>query len=193
MKRIGLTGGIATGKSTVTNLLRERGVPVFCADAEVHRLLNEDEAVRQFLRKTFGETIIQPDGSVDRKAIGANIFANKELKQRLEGELHPRVRQARQAFFQKHADNALAVADIPLLYETDDPATYDEIWVVFAPETLQRQRLREQRGWDETTITQRLAAQWPIEKKRELADVVLENTTSLEALKAQVTGVLAGF
>jgi len=189
VKRIGLTGGIATGKSTVGAWLQQQGIPVFDADACVHNLLAHDASTLAFVAKTFGEATLLPQGQgVDRAALGQLVFANQPQRRVLEGWLHPRVRKAMEQFFMEHlqAGQAVAVGMVPLIYETNTQHLYNEVWLVDADEATQRKRLCEHRGLSPAEAEARLAAQWPLEQKRAMADVVLSNTGTLAQLYEQL-------
>jgi dephospho-CoA kinase len=192
VKRVGLTGGIATGKSTVGAWLQAQGVPVFDADACVHDLLAHDAETLAFVAATFGEACLLPQGDgVNRATLGAVVFTDADKRKVLEGWLHPRVRTAMEAFFTQHSQAPLAVGMVPLIYETNTQHLYDEVWLVAASPATQLHRLCHNRGLTPAQAEARLAAQWPIETKRTLATVVIDNDGDLEALRQQVAKVLA--
>lgn len=190
MKRIGLTGGIGSGKSLVGDFLKTQGVPVIDADTVVHQLLAEDAPVRTAIRETFGADIFTPDGRVDRPKLGAQVFAHPDRRRVLEGLLHPPTRVAIDRFFEAHAEAPLAVAMIPLLFESGLQDRYDETWLVVATEAQQMERLQATRGLSREEALARIHAQMPLDEKKARADVLIDNTGSPEATQRQVSALL---
>lgn len=192
--KIGLTGGIGSGKSTVGRLLEVLGVPVLDADAVVHTLLAQNPAVRQWLLERYGCSLLDEQNQIDRQALGQKVFANEAERKALEGLLHPLVREQTAAFFKQHQAKPQAGAMVPLIFETQTQSAYDVIWLVSLPETLQRERLKESRGLSEEQITQRLAAQMPLAQKQALlrpgVDALIDNSGSLEETQRQVLKLL---
>jgi dephospho-CoA kinase len=184
--KIGITGGIGTGKSTVGQWLSANGVPVIDADEVVHTLLNSNTTVQHHLKQWFGEAVIRPDGTVDRPLIAQQVFNNPPLLKQLEGLLHPLVRQAISQFFLAYAHHPRACALVPLLYENATANHYDAVWVVTCSPAQQRERLKQNRGMSDEAIDNRLASQWPLAKKVALASVVIDNSTTTEALHQQL-------
>jgi dephospho-CoA kinase len=197
MKRIGLTGGIASGKSAVGKWFEQHGIPVWDADTAVHTLLNTDKAIQQQLKMWFGEAVILPDGKANRPLMGERVFTDTLLKKQLEGLLHPLVRFSMEAFFadieQSQPTAPFAIAMIPLLFENGLQAQFDAVWVVNATQAQQIERMKTHRGMDEGAIRARLASQLPLAEKIALADVVINNTGTLEALYVQLEGLLSQF
>jgi dephospho-CoA kinase len=190
MKRIGLTGGIACGKSAVGKWFEQHGIPVWDADTAVHTLLNTDKSIQQQLKAWFGDTVILPDGTANRRLMGERVFADETLKKQLEGVLHPLVRISMEAFFadvqQTQPTAPFAIAMIPLLFENGLHGQFDTVWVVNATQAQQIERMKTHRGMSEVAILARLASQLPLEQKTVLADVVIDNTGTLEALYGQL-------
>ncbi|NPA58198.1 MAG: dephospho-CoA kinase, partial [Aquificae bacterium] len=144
MLKVGLTGSIATGKSTVARLLQKEGAFVISADDVVHRLLEKEEVKRR-IREILGD-VFKPDGSVDRKKVAEIIFSNPEKKKQLEELLHPQVQREIKNFFsrlEREKPDSIAVAEVPLMIETGSYKNYDVVVVVYAPESLQKKRLIE--------------------------------------------------
>jgi dephospho-CoA kinase len=191
VKRIGMTGGIGSGKSLVEGFLRELNVPVIDADAIVHQLLAEDEALKTAIRNHFGPQVFTPTGAGDRAALGQRVFANPTDRQLLESWIHPKVRASIDAFFQQHDAEPLAVAVIPLLYESGLQSRYDEIWLVVADEGQQLARLTEKRGLSETDARQRMAAQMPLSEKRQHHPIEIDNTQAPEETRCLVQALVA--
>lgn len=193
VRTIGLTGGIGSGKSTVTALLRSRGVPVLDADEVVRDLERPGAEGLRRLVEAFGPGILQPSGELDRGALGRLVFADREARRRVEAILHPLVRE-RMAAEQAEASARgarVVVHDIPLLFEARDPAGFDATVLVYAPPEVQRRRLIEQRGMTPEDVEARMRAQLPMEEKRRLATYVIDNSGSLEDLEAEVDRVWA--
>ena len=194
MKRIGLTGGIACGKSAVGKWFEQHGIPVWDADKAVHTLLNTDKSIQQQLKAWFGDTVILPDGTANRRLMGERVFADEPLKKQLEGVLHPLVRVSMEAFFadvqQTQPTAPFAIAMIPLLFENGLQGQFDAVWVVNATQAQQIERMKTHRGMSEVAIMARLASQLPLAQKIALADVVIDNTGTLEALYGQLERLL---
>lgn len=183
MRLVGLTGGIATGKSTFARLLRERGVPVIDAD-ELSRAASRTAPVLEAIARDFGRDFLLPDGQLDRKKMGALVFGDDEARRRLEAILHPAIRAAMVAETERLAaqGHPLAFYDTPLLFEAGLGAEVECVVVVYAPriEQLERVVRRDGLSWPEAQA--RLAAQMDIEEKARLADAVIDNTAAPDTL-----------
>lgn len=179
---LGLTGGIATGKSSVARILWDRtGIPFFDADICVHDLLATDADITAAVRREFA----LPDAPIDRRALGQTVFCDAEARRRLEAILHPVVREKWQAMAAEcRAANRDFLADIPLLFETGANTVFDSTVVVAASSAIQCQRLAG-RGVEPELIEGMLASQWPIGQKISLADHVIWNDGSLAELERQ--------
>lgn len=184
---LGLTGGLATGKSTLATLLREQeDWAFFDADAYVHELLATDRLVADAIRVGFG----LKGPPVERRALREIVFRDPEARRRLEAILHPLVRARWQALAADcRADGRRLLADIPLLFETGAAGFFDAIVVVAASPGVQRARL-EARGLESGVVDGMLASQWPIGQKVEAADHVVWNDGSLAALRQQASLLL---
>lgn len=179
--KVALTGGVGTGKSSVAQWFAAQGVPVVDTDVLVHSLLNQDEDIQRWLQQQFGDVAFNADRSVNRKAMGQQVFHNEVLRKALEAQLHPKVRQQVALFFKEHAEAPLVIAEVPLLFETGYRELYDEVWLVYAPQATQKQRLMQNRGLSPEEAEVRLNSQLPIESKRSLADRVFDNIGNFEA------------
>jgi len=193
---VGLTGGIACGKSTVSRLLAERGGHIVDADRIAREVVLPGTPGLQAVVDAFGPDVLAEDGALDRKKLGAIVFANESERKRLESLLHPLIRaeMARQmADWNEREPDALVVVDIPLLYESglDRLFAFEEIIVVYVPKDIQLERLMLRDGLTREEALRRVDAQMPIERKREIADVVIDNSGTLEQTEAQVERYVA--
>ncbi|MDS4011903.1 MAG: dephospho-CoA kinase [Defluviicoccus sp.] len=170
---LGLTGSIAMGKSTASALFRREGVPVFCADQTVHRLLGPGGAAVAAIEANFPGVVIA--GAVDRVQLAAKVFADPQALKRLEAIVHPLVIDAQDRFLKAAArrGSPLAVLDIPLLFEAGLDRLCDRIAVVSAPASVQYQRLVRRRTLDAVRIKATLARQMPDALKRRRADFII--------------------
>jgi dephospho-CoA kinase len=191
MRIVGLTGSIGMGKSTVARLFRQCGVPVFDADQTVHRLLHPHGAGVAPVLALWPQAD-DGQGGIDRQKLGQAVFADPAARARLEGILHPLVRQAQARFLRRHRTNRtpVVVLDIPLLFETGSARSCDLTLTVTAPYFLQRQRVLRRPGMTETRFAAILAAQMPDAEKRCRADVVIRNGLSRGATMRQVRQLL---
>ncbi|GAA1475803.1 dephospho-CoA kinase [Nocardioides aestuarii] len=187
--RVGLTGGVASGKSTVSAMLAERGAVVIDADLLAREVVAPGTDGLRAVVAAFGEQVLGPDGSLDRPALGALVFADESKRRTLESIIHPRVR-ARAAEIEASAPaGALVVHDIPLLTETGQAASFDAVVVVDVPVETQLERMVTLRGMSEEDARSRVAAQATREERLSVATHVIENTGSLEELRARVDEV----
>ncbi|OCC23991.1 dephospho-CoA kinase [Croceicoccus estronivorus] len=185
---LGLTGSIGMGKSTVAEMFREAGVPVFDADAEVHKLQGPSGALLPQIEAAFPGTT-GPDG-VDRQALGALVFGDAAALARLEAIVHPAVGKIRDLFLLEHAGMPLVVFDVPLLFEKGGWDRVDAIAVVSAPAEKQRERVLARPGMTAEKFAHVLELQVPDAEKRERADYVIDTGASLAATRAEVNAVI---
>lgn len=192
MKVVGLTGGIGSGKSTVSALLRERGAVVVDADAVVRELQAPGMPVFEAMVERFGPGIVAADGTLDRQAVADIVFTDADQLAELNAIVHPAVGLE---VYQRIAANAetdqVVIADIPLLAEGTSAIPMSGVVVVDTPEELQVERLVGQRGMDEADARARIGRQARREDRLAKADRVIDNSGSLEALEAQVDEVWA--
>ncbi|MFD2211129.1 dephospho-CoA kinase [Virgibacillus halophilus] len=192
---IGLTGGIATGKSTVSNMFKDLGIPVIDADVLAREAVAYGEPAYAEIIATFGEAILKSDKTINRKALGEIIFTDPEKRERLNKIVHPAVRQKmvkqRDAYVAKGA--AAVVLDIPLLFEGKLMSFVDQTLVVFVKESLQLERLISRDGSSEADALNRIQAQIPIEEKVKMADAVIDNNGSKASTKKQLFEILANW
>lgn len=188
---IGLTGGIGSGKSSVSRLLAERGAVVIDADALAREVVEPGTPGLAAVVEAFGREVLAPDGSLDRPALAALVFADPAERARLEGIIHPLVRGRARDLEAATPDDAVIVHDIPLLVETDQGERFDAVVVVDVPEELQRARLVELRGMDPAEADRRIAAQATREQRRAAADHIVVNDGSLADLESRVADLWA--
>jgi dephospho-CoA kinase len=189
-KKIGITGGIATGKSTVTRLITEKGYTVIDADQVVRDLQAPGGKLYNQIMTHFGPDFFLEDGQLDRRKLGALIFTNDEAKAKLSSIQDHIIDEAVTAEYHK-VDAPVVFMDIPLMYERHLESRYDEIWVVYVTPEQQLQRLMARNNFTQAEAQSRIDAQIPIDQKRKLADCVIDNTGDLAQLDAQVTTLLA--
>lgn len=186
---IGLTGGIASGKSTVAKMLVDRGALLVDADQVAREVVLPGEPALEAIASAFGQAVLERDGSLNRKALGEIVFRDKEKLTQLEAILHPAIRRTMQQRIHTYAEQfpgRLVVADIPLLYETKQQDLYEGIMVVYVPERVQKSRLMERNSVSEEEAQRRISLQLDIEQKKELADWVIDNSGTLEETKRQL-------
>ena len=173
---IGLTGSVASGKSTVSGWIRETGIAVHDADAVVHSLLAANGKAMAEIISTFGTEISGSDGTIDRKKLGERVFANPTDRKKLESILHPLVRQHRDQFLQdqQRLGRQIVVLDVPLLYETGGDGLCDYVIVVYAGEETIRHRALSRPGMTVEKLSGILATQIPASEKSQRADFVLD-------------------
>ncbi len=186
-RRIGLTGGIASGKSTVGAWLAARGWPVLDADRYAREALAPARPATLAVLARYGAAVQgEAEDSLDRAALGRIVFAEESERRWLEALVHPLVRERMERELEALAEAPVVVLMIPLLFEAGLEGLCSEVWLVDCGEAEQRQRLRARDGLGEAEAEGRMAAQWPLARKRPLADVVLNNRGTLEELRAQL-------
>ena len=192
MLAVGLTGGVAAGKSAVAEIWRKAGVPVVSADDFAREAVAPGTAGLKRVVEIFGTEVLLPDGALDRRALGRVVFADAEARRRLEAVVHPEVRALAQEWRarQRDAGEELAVWEIPLLFETGMEDEVDIVVVVQAPEALRRRRMAETREMDEKEAQAVIDAQLPDGERRERADILIENSGTRAELARRALGVL---
>jgi dephospho-CoA kinase len=187
--RVGLTGGVASGKSTVAQMLRELGAVVVDADQLAREVVAPGTPGLARIVEAFGEEVLGADGALDRKAMGALVFGDAELRRRLEEIVHPAVRALAAEREAAAAPGRLVVHDIPLLVETGQAGSFDAVLVVDVPEETQVERMLAERGLSEEEARVRVAAQASRSTRRQAATHVLDNTGTREDLRERVAEV----
>lgn len=188
----GLTGGIASGKSTVAAMLAEAGARIVDADRIAHQVVLKGEPAWQDIVDHFGSGILARDGQIDREALGAIVFNDTEAKKALNGIVHPRVfetmAQEIQFLAEAHPGD-LIIMDVPLLIESGLHASLPIVILVYVPETMQQERLMRRDGLNAADAAARIRAQMPIDAKRAHAHYIVDNTGDLDATRRQVLDI----
>ncbi|GAC40875.1 dephospho-CoA kinase [Paenibacillus popilliae] len=190
---IGLTGGIASGKSTVSRLLVERGALLVDADRIAREIVLPGSSVLDQIADRFGADMLLPDGSLERKRLANVVFSDAAERKALEEITHPAIRHemmTQMRRLEKEHPQSLVVVDVPLLYESGLTDRFEEIVVVYIPKAIQLERLIRRDGWTEAEAFERLLSQWDIEMKRERADFVIDNSKGMEETRQQVEQLL---
>lgn len=190
-RRIGLTGGIASGKSSVSGILGELGAVVIDSDQLAREVVEPGTLGLAEIVEVFGRQVITETGHLDRPALGQLVFADDQRRRTLEGIIHPRVRARSQQIEQAAAPGIMVVHDIPLLVETGQEGSFDEVIVVDVPEETQIARMVGDRGWTREDAQSRIAAQATREQRLAAATMVIDNSGTLEELRTAVTRVYA--
>jgi dephospho-CoA kinase len=197
-ERVALTGGIATGKSVCLRRFAQLGVPTIDADVVARTVVAPGTPALAAIADRFGPAILLPDGSLNRAALGDLVFADAEARSHLEQIVHPVVFEAIEHWLNDQGRQAsragaphVAIADIPLLYEVGQAGRFDRVIVAACRPAQQIERLMARDGSTEEDARRRLAAQWPIDRKRALADVVIDTSGTIEETIANVDRVWA--
>lgn len=184
--RVGLTGGVASGKSTVAAMLRELGAVVIDADRLARDAVAKGTPGLAEVVEAFGTEVLTEDGELDRPAMAARVFGDEEARRRLEAIIHPRVHAESRRLEAEAPEGAVVVHDIPLLAETGRAEGFDAVVVVDADPETQVQRMRQDRGWSEADARGRMRVQAPREQRRALATHLVHNDGTREDLRRQV-------
>ncbi|NIP60070.1 MAG: dephospho-CoA kinase [Gemmatimonadetes bacterium] len=192
MLTVGLTGSVASGKSTVARVWAEAGVPVVSADELARRAVRPGSSGLEEVARAFGEEILAPDGSLDRGALRRRVFRDEKARRRLEGILHPRIEALRRRWIEERREEGapLVVAEVPLLFEVGLADDFDVTVVVHAGREERLRRLVEERGLAEDEARRMIDAQLDPEEKRRRADVVLENDGTIAELEERADRLL---
>lgn len=186
---IGLTGGIAAGKSTVGRMLTDRGAALIDLDRIAREVVEPGREPLRLIAERFGSAVLNEDGTLNRSRLGEIVFASEEERKALEGITHPAIRavmRERMEALQREEPKRLVVVDVPLLYESRLQSYFQQVMVVYVPRAVQLERLMERNGLSEAEALRRIDAQMDIEEKRRMADIVIDNSGSQEATEAQV-------
>jgi dephospho-CoA kinase len=194
---VGLTGGIATGKTTVADMFRRAGAHIIDADRIAHQVVTPGQPAWDAIVATFGAQVLRSDGAIDRERLGAVVFKDAGLRKKLEDIVHPRVwsRMGEQIeWHRRQSPGGLIILDVPLLIETGRHSALAEVILVYTPQSIQMQRLMHRDGISRQAALERIHAQMPIEEKRLLATTVIDNSgcpTRTEEQALQVFGRLS--
>jgi dephospho-CoA kinase len=192
MLKVGLTGGIASGKSEVSAMLRDRDIPVLASDALGHKLIEPGEAAYEEVIKEFGTEIVGENGWIDRGKLGTIVFADPAKRARLNWILHPKILEAIRNWF-KSLDHPggpeFAVMEAALIYEANVQKDVDRVVVCWCKPEQQMERLLE-RGLTEEQARRRIAAQMPVDEKKRLANMVIDCSGTLEETQQQVADLI---
>jgi dephospho-CoA kinase len=189
--RVGLTGGVASGKSTVSAMLAELGAVVIDADALAREVVEKGTAGLAAVVAEFGAELLTPDGDLDRPAMGRLVFGDDEARRRLEAIVHPLVFERIVELEEQAGASDVVVHDIPLLAESGRADTFDAVIVVDAPREVQLERMVRDRDWTREDAESRIAAQASRDDRLAIATHVIDNTGTLEDLRARVAEVYA--
>ncbi|MFP4457361.1 MAG: dephospho-CoA kinase [Clostridia bacterium] len=188
MYKVGITGGIATGKSTVANYLIEKGLPVIDCDKLAKKALEKDTAAYKSVINKFGSDIKLDDAKIDRKKLGHIVFNNKKKRKILERIVHEQVLRDVQSKIREYISDKkpLVFIDIPLLFEVKWEFLVDETWVVYCDEIEQLDRIQRRDDLSIEEAKSRISAQIPIDEKKEMGDIVIDSSVSYEKMYKQV-------
>ncbi len=188
----GLTGGIASGKSTVAAMLAAAGARIVDADQIARRVVRKGRPAYHDIVRRFGPAILNPEGQIDRDALGTIVFNDKDAKQALNDIVHPRVHEVMQQHIdtlaREHPEDPV-ILDVPLLIESGWHAFLPMVILVYVPEPVQKMRLMARDGLGASDAMARIRAQMPIDAKRAYADYIIDNTGTREATQRQVLAV----
>ena len=191
---VGLTGGIATGKSTVSELLRQLGCEIIDADRLARDVVEPEQPAWKQIVADFGRGVVNADGTLDRKKLGAIVFADPDRRKRLEAITHPAIRARFQTRLDELAAQGFAgivVFDAPVMIESGGYRNMDRLVVVVTDEATQASRLRTRDGTDDAEGRRKVASQMPLAEKAKLADYVIDNSGDRETTAAEVRRVFA--
>lgn len=191
-KIIGLTGGIATGKSTVTKFLRQRKLPVICADEISHHMTQKGQPAYRKILKEFGEDYLLPNQEFDRKKLASLVFHNQKAKKTLENIVHPLVRKEikKQIAKSRKSNEPIVFLDIPLLFESGWEKICDATICIYTTQKIQIERLKKTRGMSRQEILVRIHNQMPLQEKCEKSDFIVRNVGSRTELKKEIKKIL---
>lgn len=189
---VGLTGGIASGKSTVSNLLREKGYPIIDADLEARLAVAVGEPAYNKIIEHFGKEILLDNGEIDRGKLGGIVFNHEEQRLILNGIVHPDVRRRMLEKREQEVSNGekLVVMDIPLLLESKLTGMVDKVLLVYVDEETQLERLMKRNHFTKEEALARITSQMPLKDKVPLSDAIIDNNGSFEETEAQLNNIL---
>ncbi|MFA6221968.1 MAG: dephospho-CoA kinase [Desulfomonilaceae bacterium] len=189
---VGLTGGIGSGKSAVSGIFRNHGIPVICADELAREAVKPGSKGLNEIRTTFGGSVVDPQGALNRPELARIVFSDPSKRRLLEAIIHPRVSREKERLVKEHQKNGnlIVVVNVPLLFEAGWETDFDIIILVYTPRKLQKKRLMKRDGITSDEASSRLNAQMDIESKKTLADIIIDNSGPLEQTEKQVSGIV---
>lgn len=192
---IGLTGGIASGKSTVANMLRDKNIPIVDADIVAREVVEIGTDTYKKLVSEFGQEILNDDKTLNRPKLGSIIFQNQEKREKLNSIMHPSIRTSMKEKTQKYIEDGheVVVMDIPLLFESKLTHLVDKTLLVYVTEKTQLKRLMERNDLSEKEATDRIQSQMPLTEKVKLSHAVIDNNGSLTKTKQQLNDILTNW
>lgn len=189
MKVIGLTGGIASGKSTASNILKQFGVPVIDADLIAREIVEPGQPALNEIKHTFGKEVMKEDGSLNRKQLGKLVFSDKNQLEKLNAIMHKRIKEEiinRINMYRKNCSYPVIIVDAALLIEMHMCKLVDEVWLIVADERIQLNRLIERDKISMNDAIDRMKAQMATDEKKKYADVIINNNLDIAYLKSQI-------
>lgn len=171
---IGLTGGIGSGKSTVARFIASKGIPVYIADEEAKKIMDDEEVIKE-ISSLFSENVLTEFGKLDRKKIGAIVFKDKNSLEKLNRIIHPKVKEHFIAWLKEHKDYSFIVKEVAILFETGGDKECDQVILITAPEEVKINRVKERDGLSVEEIKKRMKNQFSDEEKAKKSDFVVTN------------------
>lgn len=189
---VGLTGGIASGKSSVSSIFRQRGIPVICADELAREVVRPGSQGISEIAEVFGSSVFDSDGGLNRPELARRVFSDPSKRKILESIIHPRVSQERDRLVSLYRDmgHKIVVVDVPLLFEAGWEGSFDLVILVYTPRNVQQERLIIRDNMSNEEAAARLEAQMDIEAKKNMADMIIDNTGSLFNTEKQVSLII---
>lgn len=193
MITVGLTGGIASGKSTVAGFFRDLGAPLIDSDSIAHQSLSSSGAAFHAVVDAFGETILTDAGEIDRALLGRMVFSDGAQRELLNSIVHPVVEQRIAGLLDSYRQSAAraVIVDVPLLFEVGWESRFDLVALVFVSDAIQLERLVRRSGWPMEEARRRIEAQWPLHRKMEKADFIIDNSGTPGNTRVQVEAIWA--
>ena len=189
MLRVGLTGGIGAGKSTVGDMFVELGCHRLDSDSITRELFKPGQPVNAAVAAAFGQSVVAPDGSIDRTALGELVFSDEPMRHRLNGIVHPAIVERQKEFLDsvtKKDPDGIGIVEAALMVEVGTYRNYDKLIVVTSKPAVQRRRLRERSSLTPKQITARIASQMPLEEKAKFADFIVDNSGDIDHTRQQI-------
>lgn len=174
MLKVGITGGIGSGKSVVCEVFTHLGIPVYSADDHAKMLMHKDRELKNAIKSVFGEVYL-PEGGLDRARLAEKVFNNPEALKQLNNLVHPAVQKDYHAWLERHKDAPYTVKEAAIIFEIGSADQYDHVVLVTAPDELRIERVMHRDGVERTKVLERMKNQWPESRKIELADEVIHN------------------